>query len=294
MDKHLLLTVSDGPSASYTLRFVRDMLSNFCDTRMTLVYVAPRAMDWRVDNPGMEPTDAVAEKIEAIKITKGAATLNKAKQWLMDVAGCDGKNVDTKVIHSRRGVVREIIDEARNGLYDAAVFGSRAYTWFETMFEDSVAHEILWKDIDFPIWITRRPSDFFRTDVLLCVDGSAPSLRMADHVGFMLNDQPEHKVVLFHAAEHSLTGDGQVNDMLMAAQQKLLDNGFPEERIEYKVVRSNNVAKAVMEENTKGQYAAIALGKRGNRKAPLESIFPSSLSIKLLRLNEDAALWISK
>lgn len=294
MEKHLLLTVSDGPSASYTLRFVRSMLSDFCNIRLTLLYVAPRAPQWNLDNPEMQPSSSVVAEIESIKKSKGSQTLEAAREWLEGVAGCRSGKVDTKVLHSGKGAVREIIDEAHDGLYDAAVLGSRAYTWFETMFEDSVAHGILWRNVDFPIWICRRPSAIPRRNVLLCTDGSAPCLRMADHVGYMLKDQPDHKVTLFHAAEKSLVGDESTHAMFQETQQAMLETGFPEERIEYKVVHSANIAKAILEENRQAHYAAIALGKRGTRPAKLEAFFPSSLSIKLLRQCDDAALWISK
>lgn len=293
-DKHLLLTVSDGTSASYTLRFVRSMLTNFCGIKLTLFYVAPRALHWDISDPQQTPSESVAKEISGIKRAQGTPTLNKAKQWLMDVAECESNMVETKIATSRKGVIHEIIDEARKGLYDSVVIGRKAFSWFEALFEDSLSHELLWKNIDFPIWICKRPPETPRHNLLLCVDGSNPSLRMADHVGFMLAGQEEHTVTVFHAAEGKLRFGPEVDEMFNRTSKALMENGLPESRIEFKAVRSSNPANAIMKENREREYAAVALGKRGTQPTKLETFFPSSLSIKLLRLLDETALWISK
>lgn len=135
-------------------------------------------------------------------------------------------------------------------------------------------------------------------------------MRMADHVGFMLGGESRHKVTVFYVAEKDGTPDeparpGEVRDretgdgekggaVFERARALLLENGVPEERIEFKMIHSSNAAKAILEENTRGQYAVIALGKRGNAPARMENIFPSSLSIKLLRMVQETTLWIGK
>lgn len=321
MEKHLLLAVADGTSASYTLRFIRGMIDDFCGIRLTLFYVSSRSVPWDVAGSGgdIDPQD-MAERIAAgngygCKSAKGMKTLDQARKWLVEVAGCDSSMVDTKVIVSRKGTVREIIDEAQAGIYDALVLGRKAYSWFEGMFENSVAHAILWKAIDFPLWICRRPPQMPRSHVLLCVDGSEASMRMADHVGFMLSGESRHKVTVFYVAEkggaadeavrsgdigpeeigEGETGDGEKGGAVFdRARALLLENGVPEERIEFKMIHSSNAAKAILEENIRGQYAVIALGKRGNAPARMENIFPSSLSIKLLRMVQETTLWIGK
>jgi hypothetical protein len=264
------------------------------DVRLTLFYVAPRALDWDVNAPDMTPSTEVEQQIRRIKSNKAAPTLNRARQWLLDVAGCDPEKVDIKTVQSRKGVVREIIDEAHSGLYDAVALGRKGFSWFETLFEDSVSHEILWRDIDFPIWICKRASEHERRNVLLCVDGSAPSLRMADHVGFMLRKQEQQAVTLFHVAENKIPTDDSLQEMFRESRTALMENGLPEERIEYKVVVSKNVARSVINEACKGTYAAIALGKRGTSPKAMENFFPSSLCIRLMRLCETTSLWISK
>ncbi len=294
MEKHILVTLAEGHTGSYALRFVKELFTNLDDVRLTLFYVTPRAPNWSMDTPDMTPTSDVAQEIRQIKANREAPTLKKARQWLLDVAGCPPENVELKTVQSRKGIVREIIDEAHSGLYDAVALGRKGFSWFETLFEDSVSHEILWRDIDFPIWICKRPPDGERHNVLLCLDGSAPSLRMADHVGFMLKEREEQAVTLFHVAKDKVPLNGSLQEMFKPAHDALQENGIPEERIEYKVVTSKNVARSVIKEACQGDYAAIALGKRGTNPTRMEAFFPSSLCIRLLRLCENTSLWISK
>lgn len=294
MKKNILVTISDDASASYSLRFVRSIFDDFCDVELTLMYVTPMSASWQATDPGAVPDASELQKMNRVKKSKGQATLNSASEWMRDIAGCSLDNVKTKIVPSRKGTVREIIDESRKGLYDCTVLGRKAYTWFEELFEDSVSHGLLWRDIDFPIWICKRPPHEPRKDVLLCVDGSEPSLRMADHVGYMLQGQERHSITLAHVAEKRLDFGGEVDKMFSRATDLLRENGISEERIEYKVMRSDNVARAIMRENGDGRYAAIALGKRGNKPGAMDTFFPSSLSIRLLRLLDETALWISK
>ncbi|KAB1441537.1 universal stress protein [Pseudodesulfovibrio senegalensis] len=294
MEKHILVTLTQGPTSSYSLRFIHELFAHLDDVRLTLFYVTPRALNWDANAPDMTPSTEVEQEIRRIKSNKAAPTLNKARQWLLDVAGVDPDKVDVKTVQSRKGVVREIIDEAHSGLYDAVALGRKGFSWFETLFEDSISHEILWREIDFPIWICKRPPEGERRNVLLCVDGSAPSLRMADHVGYMLREQEEQTVTLFHVAENNVPMDNSVQDMFGQARSALMENGLPEERIEYKVVTSKNVAHSVINEACKSNYAAIALGKRGNSPKAMDNFFPSSLCIRLMRLCETTSLWISK
>ncbi|MFW5490214.1 MAG: universal stress protein [Desulfovibrio sp.] len=294
MEKHLLLAISDEISASYSLRFVKGMIGDFHSTRLTLLYIAPRAQHWNLGTQEMHPPPKVADEITGIKNSRGGQALHQAKQWLVDYAGCVPDMVESKIITSRKGTVLEIIDEARSGLYDAVVLGRRGYSWFEGLFENSVAHSILWEAIDFPLWICRRQPLEPNRNVLLCIDGSDAGTRMADHVGFMLGEQDRHKVTIFHVAEKKQPFGDKVDEIFNRADKILKENGLPEELIEFKAVRSGNIAKAVVAEQTQGQYAAIALGKRDDAPARMENIFPSSLCIRLLRMVENTALWIGK
>ncbi|WP_272698894.1 universal stress protein [Desulfovibrio sp. Fe33] len=294
MQKELLLAIGDDRAASYNLRFLKDVFESFCDLKLTLFYAAPRSALWDLQDAGMPPSDAAVEELVAHKKGKGKKALQDAERWIAEIAGCDGGNVRTKVVHSRKGTACELVAEAREGMYDALVLGRKGFTWFEEVFENSVCHELLWQDIDFPIWVCKRPSQPPRGNVLLCLDGSDPSLRMADHVGYMLADEPRHSFTLFHVAQKGY-GDARAARIFDEALAILAEHGVPDERIEIKMVTGSNPVKAILKEARAGRYAAVAVGRRGvGSQTRMEHLFPSTVCVNLLRQLQETALWISK
>ncbi|GAB7022316.1 universal stress protein [Salidesulfovibrio brasiliensis] len=288
MEKHILLTVSEGAAASYSLRFVNSFFESFDDTRFTLLYVIPRPMRF-----GHEGNTEAMSAVSAMKRQQAKQTVENARKWLVDFAGCPANRLETKIITSHKGTVREIIEESRRGLYDCTTIGRKAYSWVEELIEDSVTHGIMWKEIDFPLWICRQPPETPRRNVLLCTDGSAPSLRMADHVGYMLQHQPQHKVTVLHVKDGGSDGPDS-EEIFENTRAALAENGITEERTEYKAVTAKSVDKAILSENAAENYIAVALGKRNIKPGKMDTFFPGSLSIRLLRQLESTALWISK
>jgi len=290
MQKELLLAISDDRAASYNLRFLREIFTSLCDLKLTLFYVTPRKASWVMDEKSHAPRGAGYDEFIKHKNTKGEKALMDAEQWLKDVGGCPAENIRTKVVHSKKGTVRELIDEAREGMYDALVLGRRATSWFEEVLANSVSHDLLLHDLDFPIWVCKRPPDNPRHDVLLALDGSAAALRMVDHAAYMLVDQPHHTFTLFHVAEKGYTSarSGRIFDEALAI---LHENGVEDERIELKMVTGKNYVKAILKEAREGNYSAVGVGKQNDET---KNMFPTSVTINLLRQLESSALWISK
>jgi nitrogen regulatory protein PII len=206
-------------------------------------------------------------------------------------SGFPAENVTTKFIFMELGTVKDIIREARKGEYDAVVLGRRGYMIFESVLSTSITKEILDQKIDFPIWICRHPEEG-RRNVLLCIDGSEASLRMVDHVGFMLKDESEHSITFFHVD----AGEGENKEVILKeAHKRLMDNWVSDGRIESVVVASpvTGVAKTIHEMAEKGPYAAIGVGRVGIQKGRLREWLVGSRTIKLLEGLEKAALWVS-
>lgn len=292
MQKELLLAIGDDSAASYNLRFLKEVYGGFCDLKLTLIYVAPFMSGWDIDENNLLPKGPGLNELYEHTKTKGERALEDAEKWIKDIVGCDGKNVTTKVVRSQRGTVGELIQEARDGLYDALLVGRKGFTWFEEMFVNSVTHTLLWGDIDFPLWICKKPPSNPRKDVLLCLDGSEASKRIVDHAGYMLAEEEQHTFTLFHVARnlHSV----QAKEVFDQALDVLGEHNIDESRIELKTVKSSTPVKAVMKEATDGNYLAVGVGKHGaDAPSRLDEIFPSSFTIKLLR-QLDVALWVSK
>lgn len=293
MQKELLLAIGDDRAASYNLRFLNEIFDNFCDLKLTLFYVAPLKATWEMDEDKLVPRGKGYDEMVAHTQSKGVKALDDAVQWIHDIAGCSGTNLETKVVHSPKGTVQTLVDEAHEGMYDALILGRKAFTWFEEVFENSVCHEILWQNIDFPIWVCRKPPSAPRHDVLLCLDGSDASMRMVDHAGYMLAEEKEHTFTLFHVAE-TLRAPGS-DELFDKGLELLKENGIGEDRIELKVVKARSTVKATIKEAMEGNYSAVGVG-RHNAIEPsrMQTMFPSSVTVRLLRQLTSAALWISK
>jgi hypothetical protein len=139
-----------------------------------------------------------------------------------------------------------------------------------------------------PLWICPEP-DPDRKNVLLCLDGSENSLRAVDHVGYILSEQTQHTITLFHAASGT---DSKTNELFARAEAVLLAHHIGQERIGRKTSRGLSVAGTILGELDKGGSAAVALGMRGERQEREKSVsLAGGTTAKLLGKLEKAALW---
>lgn len=288
MEKKLLITVSDEISHLHGVRFVGSFFRNKAAVNATLFYVAPHASIAGTDRP--RPVELDRKGAETCR-TKAQNALDAARQILCD-SGFASQNVNTKFILRQFGTVKDIIREAKSGQYDAVVLGRRGYIIFESTLATSVSRQMLDMEIDFPLWVCRRP-EVNRKNVLLCVDGSESSLRMVDHAGFMLQDENEHSVTLLHVD----TGEGENTEAIMnEARKTLLDNWVSDGRVTSLVVARGikEVAKTILEEAQAKGYAAVGVGRAGIKKGRLKEWLLGSRTMKLVESIENAALWVSR
>ncbi|MFP5213920.1 MAG: universal stress protein UspA [Acidobacteriota bacterium] len=278
MEKHLLIAISDDTTGLHGVRFVTSFFGKSPQIRITLFTVAAQPV---------KHTGPHAE----VHHHKDGHPLESAQRMLID-AGIPEDHIKVKAVSKRFGTVKDIIGESRAGLYDAVVLGNRGFTLLqETFSAPSVGKELLQHQIDFPIWICRRPQAGL-SNILLCVDDSEPSLRIADHVGFILEEEPGHSITMLYVDE----GKGHNADAVFEPVYKaLLANKVPEDRISRMVARSSNIPQAILQEAARGAYAAVAMGRGGKEPTGmLDKWRMGSRSLKVMESLEHAVLWISK
>jgi nucleotide-binding universal stress UspA family protein len=284
MKRNFLITVGDDPQFLYGARFAASFFRNKSGIRLNLLYLAPRfdSMDAREDMRLHE----IDLKLSAMYARKG----QKALQECIDILRSEGFSkgqISTKLIHRVHGTVKDIVEYARLTDYEAVVLGRRGYSIFEKAFGASVTEEIFDLHIDFPIWICRRPGSDLK-NVLLCADGSDASLRAAEHVGSVLEEQEHQQVTLCYICTDKSANPEAVLDEV---HQRVVDR-IPDRRIERLVVRARSAAEAIIKEAVSGSFAAVAIGRCGvSAKAPLQS-YMGSTCIQLLKDLEGAALWV--
>ena len=286
MEKHLLVTVSEQQKRLYADRFVAHFFSNRENLKITLFYTAPRPPTvWE----GERTLEGDAQREAQLKENelKGRKALEGAKRLLLQ-RGFSEEKINTKLQVRKFSKVMDIIQEGEEGLYDAVVLGQRGLTWLEQAFDESVTKELLRKKVGFPIWVCRKP-DLERKNVLVCVDGSEASIRVADHVGFVLADQEDQAVTLMTVDRNGEWNATDIASHFDACAKHIASNGFSEDRIRTKVVKAGNIGKAILKEAEAGRFGVVATGRTGKGKG----LFMGSVSTALFKELEKAALWIS-
>lgn len=288
MQKHLLVTVSEKKGAIYGVRFVGHFFSNKAGVKLTLFYTTPRAPSvWEGEKTidGERQREQQAKQHEA----KGRRALDDAKKELLKT-GFDPEQVETKLIVRKTSTVDEIIREGAEGLYDTVVLGRRGLSRFEEAFDESVSRKLLEERCNFPVWVCRNP-ELDRKDVLVCVDGSDAAYCIVDHVGFILEQETDHKVTLLLIKRKGQISSQQADEIISKSKGILLRHEFPESRLHLQVIDSGQVAKTIMEHAEKGRYAAVATGRTGADRGLLKKMFMGSVSQTLFREMEKSALW---
>ena len=110
----------------------------------------------------------------------------------------------------------------------------------------------------------------------------------------MLAEETRHTFTLFHVAQDGYAVSN-ADLLFQAALAVLAEHGIDEERVELKIVPAGNPVKAILKEARDGNYSAVGVGRRGTgSKTRMENLFPSTVSVNLLRQLQETALWISK
>lgn len=283
MEKHFLLAVSDNLGCLYGARFLGYFFLNKTAVKITLFYVIPRVME----NEDLQIDQAWRDPKQKMKISGQMEKSFSATKKILCRYGFQEGNINEKIVGSMQGKVKDIVEEGHSGKYDAVVLGRRGAGGFEAMTSSSVSENMLEENIDFPLWLCRQPEEG-RKNVLLCIDGSDGALRMADHVGFMLAEEAEHGVTVFHVNR------GQQVDMkkhFALARQRLLENGVPEQRISEKTVNAIRVTNAIFNEVERNRYAVVATGLVGRHYGSLKGWFIGGKSLDLARKIDMAVVW---
>lgn len=287
MKKHLLLTVSNDPTALDAVRFASTFFKNKERAEITLLYIAPNPkqnFDYSANSGDMI---ADVERLSTSYQKKGSAALHKAAEMLVS-GGFDPDAVKTSLIFRSISTATDIAVQANKGMYDAVLLGRRGLSLLEELVEESVSKKILEEGSQCPLWFCRKPEPE-RKNVLLCTDGSGESLCIADHIGFMLEHEPEHRITILHVRDGSRD---QSEAYIAGARQELINNNIPEKRIDALVIPGKTPSRIIMDHALKNNYAAIGMGQRGRGNSGLSRLFMGSTTQNILKSLQKVSLWV--
>ena len=307
MEKKILLAVDNSIHSKQAVEYAIRMSSAVKDLTYSLFYVQPSISQFLLEEA--KANLKANAKLTAVmrKNAKDAQGLLEKYKARMVRMGISDKRIDVATQPRSLGLVKDILDRAEQGLYDAIVVGRRGLSSVQKAFMGSVTAKLVDNSRVIPVWVV--DGKVTSTRIMLAVDGSKSSLRALDHVSFMGGENPDVNVTLFHVVpslgdycvinfedkedgiEDVVTrGARQCIDHFYAhALKKFKGAGLKEEQVEIKVEkRALNVGKAILDEARKGRYGTVVVGRRGASNA----FFIGSVSRYVLDRISARAVWL--
>jgi len=276
MFKHVLVTVSGQRSAFYSLRFLERFFTDRSQFRITLFADAPKVEPRRGER--RDSGTATARKI-----------LSEAREQLL-WAGFPEEMIDSRTQLQQLSTAMDIIQESERGGYDAIALGKRTISRLEEFLERSTTKEVLEKAALLPLWFC-RPLEESCSGMLLCMDGSEASERMADHVGRILQVEPSQRITLFRVTDRAGAGKGEA---LEKGRAILRGRGIPQENILTETAVSSHPGKTIADKAGREAYAVVAVGRTGRGSGALKKLILGSTSHHLFRELTRSTLWVCR
>ncbi|MGL1861423.1 MAG: universal stress protein [Pseudodesulfovibrio sp.] len=292
LDRHLLLALSKHSKAGAGLEFVSNFFTVKDHIRLTLMHIPPAQAAVWAEETDYESLDVLETRV-ATADKKGHMVVDEARRKLQ-AAGFDPEKIEDKISSPQMSKAHDIIREAREGRFDAVVLGRRVQVGLADVMDHSVCRDMLEglaDAISFPLWVCRLP-ERNRKNVLLCVDGSDPSDRMADHVGFILAREPGHTVTVFHVHDPAKSDPMDAESIVDHTIEVLREAGMPDDRITMMVRRGTNPARLIKKEYDEGKYAVVAIGSAGSDRGFWNNLFIGSVAQAVFKELHGAALWV--
>ncbi len=312
MNRHLLVAIDGSSNSKKALRYVADLYQGTKDINITLMTVSkplPSFLTHGASSYQVEKTRL--KKLEELILQQSrecASILENGKDILVR-AGIEEQSVQCKCVAQGLGPVKDILLEAKRGLYDALVIGRRGLGRLAAYFMGSVTHGLLQQITDIPIWIVDEPASSKK--ILIALDACHPCLKVLDHAGFALAGLQGVQITVFHVIPKFrpfIGGEEQasfedveelieshaettVKDLLGSVKEIFSEAGIEKDDVQIKIKKGGaGVSHEILREYEKGGYGTLVMGRRG--VGGWEAVFPGSVSNKILSSFNKGTTWI--
>lgn len=310
LEKQVLVCVDGSTSSDRALDYLGLMEGAMIrELRVTLFYImGPIPPYLRRE---AEKDSSAFRRLDALRrsnMAEADRVLAHARERLMRHGLEDGQ-IELKSQPRTSDVARDILFEAEQHLYDAVLMGRRGLSKAQEMFVGSVTNKVVQHAERVPVWVVGGRVTSLK--VLCAVDGSDGALRAVDHMAFMLGENPECRITLFHVGAHlanyctldfaSAELGKQIEGDLMTGEAECMDDFYPRavkvleeaglsaDQIETKSVEGGlSVPGAIIDEARRGDYGTVVVGRRGENR----SFFLGHVSDKIVSRYAEAAVWV--
>ncbi|MCI5148511.1 MAG: universal stress protein [Candidatus Electrothrix sp. MAN1_4] len=305
MEKKILVAV-DGSiyssnSLDYLIRLFRQN-QNFKVDLFAAVSTGGDEQSWMADVDPQRTESTATQQRRA----RAGKYLRDARSRLIR-NGFPEKNITSCVHASNEGITNSIYHFAKENMYDGLLIGRRGVGRVGEMLMGSVSAELLRKCHEIPLWII--DGNITSTRFLLAVHNSTCSLMAADHLAFILQDNQQVEVYLYHSiaifgsmppskkeefydrwGEKWCRKNLDIDSCLYKAHAEVLMNsGIPEERI-IRLLPHRNIHPShdLLRQAKKHQCGTIVIGRRSRPDKGLLG----GVSDRTTKNAENMAVWL--
>ena len=308
MNKKILLAVDNSRPSKSALAYAISMSSMVPNLNYVLLHIQPMVSLFLKEEARTKASARKQLEKMAKRNAQFANELLDAYRQEMLTHGINPERIETRTMPRDLGFAKDIIDTAQQNRYDAVVVGRRGLSGIAKLYAGSVTTDILEQSQVIPVWLV--DGKVAPSNILLAVDGSEASLRMVDHVSFMLSGNSSTIITLLHVTNSAQNyceidlaemGEPDFEDMVVRgdkacidefyplAMQKFKEAGLDEDRIRYESVSGHRrIGKAIVDFARKGNFGTLVVGRRGIDK----SFFMGSVSRHLINKLDQGALWV--
>ena len=303
--KKFLVLVDGSDRGKRTTHYMKTVMPVDRQTRIVLFHVFRqlpeeyRKLDPVLSNYEVEQEKGIRAHLEALK-------------KILVSSGLPRESVATKFQYLKKGVARDILEEAKNN-YTMLFLSRRGMGAVKTIILGSTAVELLQSLSSTPIALVGETAPVKK--ILLAVDHSPPSMKAAEFVAALLGGLG-HEICIFHAilglgaihfdisGEYSLeipetdlpdasleALKSRVAHLVKEIKNKLITAGVAPEKISEKVVSGvYSRSEAIVKEAEGGGYGTIVVGRRGLSK--LEAFFLGRVGHKVIHTGKKFTVWV--
>ena len=314
IQKKLLVLVDGSKRSIQTVNYVKEFMPVDENMRIVLFHVfngIPEEYRELAENPDCHSAVRQLRDRQTEQEKKIRAFLERSKKILI-TRGFSEELIEIKLHSLKKGVARDIIDEARNG-YSAVVLRRRGMGALKSMILGSVAVKLLQSLTFIPIIIVGQAPPVKK--ILFAVDASTSSMKAVESVSSLLGKNG-YEACIFHA----ILGLGAVNfdlsevktaespeikipddcieafksevvQLFQVIKNRLRTSGFESKKISEKIVSGvHSRSEAILKESKDGGYSTIVVGRRGLSK--VEAFFMGRVSHKVVYGGENFTVWV--
>jgi len=308
MEKKILLPVDISVYSRHAIQYAVQISSIVKDLTYTLLHVQPGVSGFLVDEADKDLGARQQLKRVMRKNREDAEKVVEKSKADMIRMGIVQDRIELATQAKSLGLAKDVLDRAQEGLYDAVAVGRRGLTKTQRAFMGSLTADLVEHSKMIPVWVV--DGEVTSKKIMVAVDGSESSLRAVDHAAFMVGDNPEVFLSLFHVmgTGEDLSGvefedtESQAEERVIASRNKdfvdsfhvqavdrLKEAGIGEERYDIRVaMRVHNVGKAIADRARTGDYGTVVVGRRDINR----SFFMGSVSKHVLDKTANRTVWV--